>query len=490
MDPLSILHVSDLHREPAHEVTNKALLNSLEQDRDKYRNETPRVPDPNLIIVSGDIVHGVKHDSADAEKELQRQYEQAEAFLVELTQRFVGGDRERVVIIPGNHDVSFYHTHQSMKRITVDLSTIKGKAAAVTNANRLWGEERVMRWSWSEFCFYEINDRAVYDSRLGAFCEFYGRFYQGKRKYSLKPEEQFEIFDYPDYRMTIVGFSSCHDNDPRNKKGGIHPDCIAEACLQLRAPQYRGRTLLATWHHNTAGGPSQSDYMDADILQVLIDGGFSIGFHGHQHKTQFIEEKYQFGGGRKITVISAGTLCAGPKEIPTGQARAYNVLEFDTKAKKATLHQRKMHNSSFGNVIWGPGQFASTNQPYITFDVQPPIERNHVAEDAKVIGSAEELLRTGNARGAASLVKAIAPHNLLAKKILWECYVALDDRRSMVAEFYPPSTPAEIIHIAHALWEEDERGRLKDLLGLAIVANSTDMAVIDIREKYKVRLGL
>ena len=70
MDPLSILHVSDLHRDPKNEVRNKALLLSLEQDRDRYRTETPKIPDPNLIIASGDIIHGVKHDAADAEAEL------------------------------------------------------------------------------------------------------------------------------------------------------------------------------------------------------------------------------------------------------------------------------------------------------------------------------------------------------------------------------------------------------------------------------------
>lgn len=63
MHPLSILHISDLHRDSKNEVRNKALLLSLEQDRD--RHETPRVPDPNLINASGDIIHGVKHDAAN-----------------------------------------------------------------------------------------------------------------------------------------------------------------------------------------------------------------------------------------------------------------------------------------------------------------------------------------------------------------------------------------------------------------------------------------
>ena len=34
-----------------------------------------------MIIASGDIIHGVKHNALDAEAELQRQYDQAEEFL-------------------------------------------------------------------------------------------------------------------------------------------------------------------------------------------------------------------------------------------------------------------------------------------------------------------------------------------------------------------------------------------------------------------------
>ena len=104
MTALTVLHISDLHRDPDHELTNAALLDSLLRDRDRYRrDETPVISDPNVIIVSGDIVHGVKADATDPESELKRQYEQAESFLISLADNFVNGDREKVIIIPGNH---------------------------------------------------------------------------------------------------------------------------------------------------------------------------------------------------------------------------------------------------------------------------------------------------------------------------------------------------------------------------------------------------
>lgn len=485
---LTILHISDLHRDPSHEVTNQALLDSLERDRDRYRAETPVIPDPDIIIVSGDIVHGVSSEAIDADGELKRQYDLAESFLVALTESFVGGDRERVVIIPGNHDVSFVHALRAMTQLPVSLTSKKGRAAAVANGRRLLAPGSPIRWSWSGFCFYEIIDQALYEARLEAFCTFYGRFYSGKRSYSLKPEEQFDVFDYPHHNITIAGLSSCHENDPLNNQGAIHPDCVAAAARQLCEPKYRDRLLLAVWHHNTSGVPVRSDYMDADILQVLIDDGFSIGFHGHQHKPQFIEEKFQFGGTRKITVVSAGTLCAGPKALPSGQARAYNILELDLATGKATLHQRKMENENFGRPIWGPGHFSSSRQSFVPFDIQAPIGRNHVTEDTKIIGNAETLLRTHKYREAVDLLKPLAAKNGLAKKLLWECYVALGDNKAMIADFYPPQTVAEIVYISDALWDEGDRVRLKQVMELDAVRDSLDPAVVTVREKFNARL--
>ena len=70
------------------------LLDSLERDRDRYTSkEDPRIAPPNLIIVSGDIVQGVKHGTPDAETKLRQQYDEALQFLNDLTGRFVGGDR-------------------------------------------------------------------------------------------------------------------------------------------------------------------------------------------------------------------------------------------------------------------------------------------------------------------------------------------------------------------------------------------------------------
>jgi len=47
-------------------------------------------------VVSGDVIHGVEMDSANAEEELAAQYEEALNFLGRLSDIFVQGDKHKV----------------------------------------------------------------------------------------------------------------------------------------------------------------------------------------------------------------------------------------------------------------------------------------------------------------------------------------------------------------------------------------------------------
>lgn len=103
----SILHISDLHRDLTDEVPNEWLIDSIERDLDVMAGEDPAPPQPTICVVSGDLVYGVLPTAPDAAQELARQSAQALEFLVELSDRLFRGDREKVVILPGNHDVAY-----------------------------------------------------------------------------------------------------------------------------------------------------------------------------------------------------------------------------------------------------------------------------------------------------------------------------------------------------------------------------------------------
>ncbi len=485
---LTILHISDLHRDPQNQTTNTALLNSLLRDRDRYTTEDPQIKSPDLVVISGDIVQGVESDRSDSLAEVQRQYDDAYDLLSRLAEDLLDGNKEKVIVVPGNHDVFSPYFLKSVKALNVDRNA-PGVRKLV---QQIFSPMAPFRWSWKMLDVFEIVDEKKYLRRLEPFCDFYARFYEGRRSMDINPEEQYDIFDYPEYNVTFAAFSSCFNNDLFNREGQIHPVCLANAGKDVNHWQYNDRIRLAVWHHNTSGAPAQSGYMDADTLQILIDNGFSVGFHGHQHRSQFIDERFKAGTKRKITVIGASTLCGGPSMLPSGQRRSYNIFELDTGSLSGTLHIREMQNNSFMSPVWGPCTFPSSLSSLLKVEVQaPPAPLSAGTGDTHLLAEAEAKLRARQYDEAIGLLLPLVGRNELARRLLLECLGKKDDKDSnelTIKHFDRPSSTTEIVYLFDALWTEQKHERLRELLASAQVAESSDPTVIDIRRKYLARL--
>ncbi|OYQ64253.1 hypothetical protein B9G53_12650 [Pseudanabaena sp. SR411] len=116
----SILHISDLHRSRDEPVDNDSLVAALLADCDRYAGETPFVPFPEAIIVSGDLIQGASIGAPDWQNEMIAQYSVAGEFLEQVTQRFLNGDRSKLIIVPGNHDVCWNTSFASMELVPKD----------------------------------------------------------------------------------------------------------------------------------------------------------------------------------------------------------------------------------------------------------------------------------------------------------------------------------------------------------------------------------
>jgi hypothetical protein len=477
---VSILQISDLHRDPVNPIRNAPLLESLENDRQRYMAGELAVRPPDLIFVTGDIIQGVKPGTADASAALRAQYAEATDFLARLTDSFGGGDRGRVVIIPGNHDVSACHTMDSARKL--DLAAGRKRELV----EQLFTPNSPLRWSWPDFELYEIADADMYARRMEAFAEFYGSFYGGTRSYDLDASRQYDVFDFPKHNLVVAAFSSCFNNDILNRQGAINPNCVATAGKALREPALAERLRLAVWHHNTEGLPMQSDYMDSDMLQHLIDGGFSLGFHGHQHRPQFLDTRFKYGGDRRITVISAGTLC-GSASFRFG--RAYNIVELDTDKRTGRLHLREMQNDTLDFPIWGSRALPPGSGQFLEFGYDappPPLVR---ADDATVVLlKAQRQFDAKDYKSAADTLRPLAGTDGIARRILVESLKTLGDRPGLIALIDPPQGETEAIYLMDALWQEGRRDRLRSLLGEAAIANSVDPSVVELRDKYRARL--
>lgn len=477
----TILQISDLHRDPRNPIRNDALLTSLDNDRHRYTAAEVPIASPDIIIVSGDLIQGAGVGSADFERTLAEQHDEALGFLVALTDRFLGGRRDRVVIVPGNHDVSACHGMASFSRVDIAPDRKTGLVS------QLFRPDSPMRWSWDEFALYEIADATAYAERMRPFAAFYSTFYQGTRVFDLDPSRQFDIFDFPEFDITIVGLSSCHNNDILNKQGAIHPGCIGTVGRLLREPQYGGRLRLAVWHHNTEGPPMQTDYMNPGVIQNLIDCGFSLGFHGHQHRPQFLDTRFRYGSSASMTVISAGTLC-GSASYRFG--RAYNVVELDRAAHIGRLHVREMLNDDLQLPIWGRRALPPETTTHLEFRYDPPpapLVAPH-RETADLL-EAQRLMTAGALAPAVEILRRIGDRDDLARRLLLECLGALHDAAGISEDFDPPRSETEAIYVIDALWAENRHDRLRELLAEPLIAATSNAAIIELRNKYAARLN-
>lgn len=483
MTNLSVLHISDLHRDPENPLRNGILLDSLMRDRERYTSQAPSIQSPDLVIVSGDIVQGVKHDVPNAEATLQHQYEEALEFLTTLADEFVEGDNQRVIIVPGNHDVSDYHSRQSLEVIDVDVDV----AIKRNLVEQLFTPESSLRWSWSDLALHKIADFNVYEQRLAAFADFYSSFYEGQRSYSVDPAKQFDMFYFPNWRTTIVGFCSCFNNDLLNRRGAIHPDCVASAGEQLRVNSETA-TRIAVWHHGIEGNPTQLDYMDPDTVQNFIDGGYSLGFHGHQHRPEYIKTRFRYGIDRRITILSAGTLCG---DAAYGFRRAYNLVELDTEEHTGRLHVREMQNDNLQMPIWGAGSIAASSDGTLDFRFDPPFQPSvSINNAASQLSKAAKHYENGQCRDAVDVLLPLVERDDLARPLLLDCLTELGDASTISSIFDPPKSAAEAIALMDALWIQGERNRLREVMSMAIIADSVDGSVIEMRTKSEARLRI
>ena len=484
MRPLCILHLSDLHRDRAEPTSNVMLIDSLERDRDQYTgSESPTITAPSLVVVSGDIIQGLKHGAPNYDSELERQYTEALEFLSEVTDRFVDSDRSRVVIVPGNHDVSDQTFRRSLEKI--DLSDEAKRKIVV---DQFLGGATDWRWSWEELAMYRIVDREGYEQRMEAFRRFYSSFYEGQRSYAREPERQFDVFDAMDWDVTIVGFSSCHDNDLLNGQGAIHPDCLAQANTALRRRSVATNPLrLAVWHHDTQGPPNREDYLDGDVIQNLIHAGFSLGFHGHQHRPEFIDTRFLYGPNRRLTLIGAGTLCGGTEPR---FSRGYNLVELDVANKKGRLHVREMQNPNPQMPIWGPRGLRGSGKSYLDFSFDGPprlvVGGPRVAE---VLRAAQLQYEKGEYGEAAEALWPLAQRDDLARRLLLECLLMNERASEILRLCNPPRSSAEAIALMDALWSEGKHGRLRSFVQGGDWARFDDPSVRELRVKYLRKLS-
>lgn len=461
----TVLQISDLHRAVNEPFSNEEIMSSLVADVERYPNERPAISKPDAIIVSGDLVQGLPVRSPAYPSGLIAQYEVAFDLLKRLADTFLGGDRSKLVMIPGNHDVDFNQSLAAMTEVKVRKENVKGL---------LFGNapDNPHRWSWSDGKLFKINNPTAYEDRFRYYCDTFSRFYDGVTlAYPVDPSDYFNLFELNDGQVIVAAFNSCHGNDCFNYVGDIPAAEIAKCHLKISRSGKRYRLKMAVWHHDVAGPPKRSDYMDSSVVKLMIDRGFRLGLHGHQHKANASPEWVYTARRTSMVVVSAGSLCAGTYDIPRGVSREYNVIEIDPSYAKARVHVReaKVQNifaagrfidiggESFEDVDWAPEEVA---QPSPTGTGDSPVAR---------VAGIEALLAAGKAGEAVAELDA-SSHTLgrHGRMLLTKALRETKDWARLLRHLAAPENAEEAVVVVTAMCKQKQWQEAKNFLGAPV----------------------
>ena len=456
----SILHISDLHKRQNDDYEN--LLQSLKDDCNTYVSSLS-ITKPEIVVVTGDIIKGGN------QVEIEHQYTDANYFLNKIVDFFLNGDKNRIILVPGNHDVDWNVSIASMIR---DSTSNNNK-----NREKLKYVDSEIRWSWEDLCFYKIKDENIYNKRMDNFIDFYNNFYKGIKEYPKDPKEQYHIFDIPELNVSFVAYNSCYRNDHLNLTGCINPNCISKSSADLDNLHRNGRLLIGVWHHNISGLPYENNYMDQRALRIMIDKNIQIGLFGHQHSCHVINELKNVIENKRILLVSAGTLYGIKEILPYGTKRQYNLIALNIQNNKLIFRIFLREDKSpelFEIPAWGEGGLENCLDSSWTTEITIPqkpdigVKLDAIMKEREVTQDDEKMIN--------QLITLNTKH-LLVRKILLDILDKNNKHDLIYQYFIDPINTHEAVYLMNAVLELGDISRIENIMAIPLIINSNDASV-------------
>jgi 3',5'-cyclic AMP phosphodiesterase CpdA len=280
-DAITLLHVSDVqfgrnHRFgrlglPPPDDTFDSLFARLLDDLALLQRDQGLSPD--LLVVSGDL----------AEWGMPQEFRDALHFLEQLTDA-LGLKRDRVILVPGNHDVN-------------------RKACEAYFKDREADGEKPLPPYWPKWRHYHA---------------LFQQFYRDQPGISFTKDEPWTWYEVADLRVVVAGLNSTM---AESHEDGTHYGHLGETQLRwfkdrLAPFKEKGCLRLGVVHHNYRRGSADDDenLRDADDLQRLLGPYLNLLLHGHTHNARL--DRMANG----VPILSAGSAAlareARPEEVP------------------------------------------------------------------------------------------------------------------------------------------------------------------------------
>jgi hypothetical protein len=407
--------------------------------------------------VSGDLVGGLPLQSPEYPEGLRQQYVEALDFLIQLADTFVEGDRSRVMIAPGNHDVDWNMAGNAMSFAAAEEGGVQ-ELLSQPNTN--------YRWSWSHLKLLRITNYKQYRERFKYFWDLCDRFYQGVQlAFTVDSKRDWNVFELDEGRVLVCAFNSCAESDCYSATAHIPSQAVAQSHLETLGRNYLLR--IALWHHDAKGDPRRSDYLDSDTIQLMIDKGYRLGMHGHRHKADASPIGFYLSAGKDLMCVTGtGSLCADYRELPAGVTQQYNIVEIHDSYCKARIHVREMRTAG----VFGPGRlieldgWSHTNVDWTPAPNDTLVNTGRDGGHKVILAQRAETLMAQGEYDDAIQYLTIAKHALgsYGRRLLLEALFASKRWGSLVNEVGKPTnvdelTKAIVALIALKKWPEGEQ---------------------------------
>ena len=446
----TILQISDLHKLEGTDYVS--LLHTLVVDRDRYCQEG--VLPPSFIVVCGDVIQGAR-----TEVEIRNQYAEVETFLDDLVSLFLNGERKRMIIVPGNHD---------MNRVASTDSFIDSTNTPAADYDEYKKHNTDLRWDWKQHKYQRINDYKRYNGRFDLFVEFYNRFFDGIRTYPTDPVMEAYTEYFPKENIAFACFNSCHGLDHINTSADIPEEAIDSIAGDLIRYSNDGYLILGVWHHHFYGSPYQVNYLDKGVFDTMMQFGIHVGLFGHQHLSQvaseitnlYAQDEVEYRRERML-LISSGTLFGGAKELQQGCKRQYNIIEVDMSNGEAevTVHIREDKNPNISSKLphWVRKNVTSNGK------VSNTVFFKHLSNDEILVNIDHYVRRTEDYAYGCIAIKNLPVVNKRAQELFNEYLTEVKDYRTLSFVIDHPTTASDFILLISTAIKEDNQEAMKSL---------------------------
>jgi calcineurin-like phosphoesterase family protein len=302
------LHLSDLHYREEHSYQLRIVEKALLEDVKRTIDEKSLKPD--FVAFTGDLAFSGQ----------EKQYIWIEEFLGRLLEAAGIVDKDRLLLVPGNHDVD---------RNRIDRITARGALIALNTHEEI-----------AEFLGPKGNRASVF-AKFRPYVDFYNRFHNNVDMVDDTHYFWTRRFRVGQTVIGVLGINSAwmsgfrRDQDDRVADEGaliVGERQVYEAIQQVE--QAGGADLLIALLHHPLDALNESS--DKQLVQSLLRRECDFILHGHVHFPEVMKVSALDG---ETIVIPAGA-CYDRRDRPNG----YNFVRFDLARKQGTVFLRRYAN--------------------------------------------------------------------------------------------------------------------------------------------------